>query len=106
MTDEEALAILSERESLGNYVAVAEDEGGVEKPYFRKGSIVLRGDFFPRELEAILHFAPDSDLVRDAMRYRWLRDDRAYAPEEAMVRGGKELDELCDEGIRAPSTTG
>lgn len=35
----------------------------------------------------------------DAARYRWLRADNAYAPEEAMVRGGDGLDKLCDEGI-------
>jgi hypothetical protein len=35
----------------------------------------------------------------DAARYRWLRDDNAYAPEEDMVRGGPELDRLCDEAI-------
>lgn len=58
VTDTEALVILAERESLGNYIAMADDERGIEKPYFRKGSIILRGDFFPDELEAILHFAP------------------------------------------------
>lgn len=58
MTDDEALAILSERGDLDNYIAMADDENGVEKPYFRKGSIILRGDFFPDELLAILHFAP------------------------------------------------
>lgn len=57
MTDDEALAILSEREDRDLYIAMA-DDNGIEKPYFRKGSIVLRGDFFPEELEAILHFAP------------------------------------------------
>lgn len=111
MTDDEALSILSERESLGNYVAMADDEKGIEKPYFRKGSIVLRGDFFPHELEAILHFAPKDATAlndaRDAARYRWLRDDNAYAPEEAMVHGGVELDELCDDGImRAANADG
>jgi hypothetical protein len=38
-------------------------------------------------------------LRRDAARYQWLRDGNAYAPKEAMVHGGEELDELCDEGI-------
>jgi hypothetical protein len=38
-------------------------------------------------------------LKRDAARYRWLRDDNAYAPEEGHVRGGEELDALCDEGL-------
>ncbi|MBR8362126.1 hypothetical protein KDW55_02185 [Burkholderia sp. AU19243] len=36
---------------------------------------------------------------RDADRYRWLRDDNAYAPEEACIKGGADLDELCDDGI-------
>lgn len=36
----------------------------------------------------------------DAKRYRWLRDGNAYAPEEEMVRGGDELDKLCDEGMQ------
>lgn len=40
-----------------------------------------------------------TDDERDARRYRWLRDDNAYAPEEAMVRGREALDQLCDEGI-------
>jgi hypothetical protein len=39
-----------------------------------------------------------TDDQRDARRYRWLRDDNAYAPEEAQARGGIELDKLCDEG--------
>lgn len=38
-------------------------------------------------------------LQADADRYRWLRDDNAYAPEEACVHGGDDLDELCDYGI-------
>lgn len=36
---------------------------------------------------------------RDAARYRWLRNGNAYAPEEVHVRGGNELDEICDDGI-------
>jgi hypothetical protein len=40
-----------------------------------------------------------SSCEKDAERYRWLRDGNGYAPEEAMVRGGAELDRLCDEGI-------
>ncbi|KVQ78509.1 hypothetical protein WK07_16740 [Burkholderia multivorans] len=36
---------------------------------------------------------------KDAGRYRWLRDDNAYAPEEACIRGDADLDELCDDGI-------
>lgn len=35
-----------------------------------------------------------------ARRYRWLRDGNAYAPEEEMVRGGDELDKLCDESMQ------
>jgi hypothetical protein len=38
-------------------------------------------------------------LALDAARYRWLRDDNAYAPEEAAIPGGEDLDELCDESI-------
>jgi len=49
--------------------------------------------------------APDStaqfaQLVADAARYRYLRADNAFEPEERAVRGGKDLDELCDAGIR------
>jgi hypothetical protein len=40
-----------------------------------------------------------NDVVRIVRRYLWLRDDNAYAPEEEHVRGGYELDELCDAGI-------
>lgn len=36
----------------------------------------------------------------DAKRYRWLRDGNAYAPEEEMVRGGADLDKLCDESMQ------
>lgn len=39
-------------------------------------------------------------LFADAQRYRWLRRDNAYRPEAAGVRGGEELDALCDAGIR------
>jgi hypothetical protein len=44
-------------------------------------------------------FAELEKVLADAARYRWLRDDNAYAPEEALVRGGEELDKLCDDGI-------
>lgn len=37
---------------------------------------------------------------KDAARYRWLRDDHAYWPEEHYVRGGDELDELIDGEMR------
>ncbi len=40
-----------------------------------------------------------SSLVRDALRYRWLRDGNAYRPEEECITGGEELDELCDKAI-------
>jgi hypothetical protein len=43
-------------------------------------------------------------LMKEAARYRWLRADNAYAPEEAMVRGGPALDRLCDEGLAATSS--
>ena len=55
MTDDEALAIIRGIEEQGDYIAIS---GETDLPYFRKGSIVLRGDFFPCQLEAILHFAP------------------------------------------------
>jgi hypothetical protein len=35
----------------------------------------------------------------DARRYRWLRNSRAYIPEEQGITGGDALDELCDAGI-------
>ena len=38
-------------------------------------------------------------VATDAARYRWLRDDNGYAPEEACVRGGEELDALCDAAL-------
>lgn len=37
-----------------------------------------------------------TDDAADAARYRWLRNNNAYAPEEDSVRGGIELDILCD----------
>jgi hypothetical protein len=40
-----------------------------------------------------------ANLERDAARYRWLRNGNAYVPEEEHVRGGEELDKLCDAGI-------
>lgn len=52
-----------------------------------------------------LHFADQeidelrarvAELEKDAMRYRWLRDDNAYWPEEQMIRGGELLDEAID----------
>lgn len=49
-------------------------------------------------LAAIIRVA-GADVVRDAARYRWLRADNAYAPEEQQVTGGQDLDDLCDAGI-------
>lgn len=42
-----------------------------------------------------------AELERDAMRYRWLRDGNAYMPEEQHIKGGEDLDTLCDEEIAA-----
>lgn len=39
-------------------------------------------------------------IAHNAERYSWLRAGNGYAPEEAMVRGGEDLDKLCDEGVR------
>jgi hypothetical protein len=44
-------------------------------------------------------------LQIDAARYRWLRDGNAYYPEEQMVRGGAELDELIDDAIAEDEET-
>jgi hypothetical protein len=67
----------------------------------------VKGDF-AFALAGILTRAADEleSAQKDAARYRWLRDDRAYAPEEATVRGGEELDALCDEGIDAQHKAG
>lgn len=35
----------------------------------------------------------------DAKRYRWLRNENAYVPEEIGVTGGHRLDNLCDQAI-------
>lgn len=48
---------------------------------------------------------PPAD-AKDAARYRWLRADNAYAPEENMVMGGEELDHLCDDGISSSQPPG
>lgn len=37
-----------------------------------------------------------ASLEVDAARYRWLRDDNGYWPEESMIRGGQEMDERID----------
>lgn len=47
-------------------------------------------------------FVPNAEydeLKLTARRYAYLRSGRAYEPEEAGVRGGDDLDELCDDGI-------
>jgi len=36
------------------------------------------------------------ELTVDARRYRFLRDGNGYLPEEEGVRGGDELDAMCD----------
>jgi|SRR5690625_3085572 len=36
------------------------------------------------------------ELRKDAERYRWLRADNAYFPEENYIRGGQELDAAID----------
>lgn len=54
-------------------------------------------------LGASVHITSDDQLISDVaqvvQRYMWLRDDNGYAPEENFVRGGYELDDLCDAGI-------
>lgn len=37
---------------------------------------------------------------RDAARYRWLREDRGYFPEEEGLRGGDELDTAIDTAMK------
>lgn len=37
-----------------------------------------------------------AEARKDAIRYRWLRADNAYYPEEQNVTGGEELDDLID----------
>lgn len=44
--------------------------------------------------------------AKDAERYRWLRDDNAYFPEENLIMGGEELDIAIDREIAAAQTTG
>jgi hypothetical protein len=38
-------------------------------------------------------------LAADAERYKWLRNDNAYFPEEELIRGGIELDQAIDAAI-------
>lgn len=40
-------------------------------------------------------------LEQDAARYRWLRDDKAYFPEERGIVGGTELDEAIDAAMES-----
>ena len=35
-------------------------------------------------------------IVKDAVRYRWLRNGNAFVPEEEGVTGGEALDSLID----------
>lgn len=51
------------------------------------------------KLNPLAHTGEAQDDRVDAIRYRWLRDENAYAPEENFVRGGQDLDRLCDDGI-------
>lgn len=44
-------------------------------------------------------------LRKDAERYRWLRADNAYFPEENYIRGGQELDSAID-AVLAKATGG
>ncbi len=39
------------------------------------------------------------ECERDAQRYQWLRADNAYVPEDETIRGGEQLDELCDAAL-------
>lgn len=50
---------LQDLKDRGDYIAVSVE---TDEPYFRKGSIVLRGDFFPCDLERILCFAPKEEV--------------------------------------------
>lgn len=39
----------------------------------------------------------DESVIKDAERYRWLRDnDMGYALEENYIHGGEDLDKFCD----------
>jgi len=40
--------------------------------------------------------AENAALRDDAERYRWLRDDNAFFPEEQMIMGGDDLDAAID----------
>lgn len=51
------------------------------------------------KLNPLAHTGDAQNDRVDANRYRWLRDGNSYAPEENFVRGGPDLDRLCDDGI-------
>lgn len=51
-----------------------------------------------RELETVK--AECEKLRKDAERYRWLRADNAYFPEENYIRGGQELDAAIDAAMQ------
>lgn len=59
------------------------------------------GEIPNSEIAGVLRMAADKikSLATDAARYQYLRRENAYKPEEDMVRGGEDLDKLCDEGI-------
>ena len=46
--------------------------------------------------QAVLQSHEVQAWKKDAERYRWLRDNNAYFPEENYVRGGQELDKAID----------
>jgi len=54
-------------------------------------------------LDKIEELEDENESLRaDAERYRWLRDDRGYFPEENMLRGGIGLDIAIDAAISSP----
>lgn len=48
-----------------------------------------------KELVAI----KNTELERDARRYRWLRDQCQYAPCDDILQDAKRLDTFCDTGM-------
>jgi hypothetical protein len=59
-----------------------------------------KGAFMSECAEVHALLAERAELKRDAERYRWLRDDNAYFPEEEGVRGGQELDASIDAAMQ------
>jgi hypothetical protein len=57
----------------------------------------LRWEASPEKILALI--ARIESLAADAERYKWLRNDNAYFPEEEMIRGGIELDQAIDAAI-------